>query len=175
MVLGRISGSAFEGFGAHPTEEAGEVGRAREKTRGQRAVDISERREAGPARRLGVLGDAVGVLAVLGDREGDPLAGRLGEDAAAELGAHTGIGTQHGRGAGEDADELGDRAAGGLDGLDERSALVGCGQLIVDLESANCGFYGTQDGSIRQVQAAECTRSMTEDRARELEKAMNFD
>lgn len=33
----------------------------------------------------------------------------------------------------------------------------------------------TQDGSIRQVQAAECIRSMTEDRAHELEKAMKFD
>jgi uncharacterized protein YecT (DUF1311 family) len=29
--------------------------------------------------------------------------------------------------------------------------------------------------TIRQVQAAECIRSMTEDRARELEKAMTFD
>lgn len=37
---------------------------------------------------------------------------------------------------------------------------------------ANCAFYGVQDGSIRQVQAV---RSMTEDRAHELEKAMKFD
>jgi hypothetical protein len=35
--------------------------------------------------------------------------------------------------------------------------------------------YGVQDGSIRQVQAAECIRSMTDDRARELEKGMTFD
>ena len=41
--------------------------------------------------------------------------------------------------------------------------------------TVNCAFYGVQDGSIRQVQAAECIRSMTEDRAHELEKAMKFD
>ena len=97
--------------------------------------------EAGAARRLGVLGDAVVVLAVLGDREGDPLAGRLRQDAAAQLGAHPGVGTEDGRGAGEDADELGDRAAGRLDGLDQGSALVGRRQLVVDLESAYCCFY----------------------------------
>ena len=39
----------------------------------------------------------------------------------------------------------------------------------------NCGFYGTPDESIRKVQGAECIRSMTEDRARELEKAMKLD
>src|SRR5690242_10149351 len=107
---------------------------------GPRPGDLVEA-EPGAARRLGVLGDAVAVLAMLGDSQGDPLAGRLGEDAAAQLGAHAGIGTEDGRGAGEDADELGDRAAGRLDGLDERSALVGRGQLIVDLESAYCRFY----------------------------------
>ena len=45
----------------------------------------------------------------------------------------------------------------------------------VQYRDANCAFYGVQDGSIRQVQAAECIRSMTEDRAYELEKALNFD
>jgi uncharacterized protein YecT (DUF1311 family) len=48
-------------------------------------------------------------------------------------------------------------------------------RLWVQYRDANCGFYGVQDGSIRQVQAAECIRSMTEDRAHELEKAMKFD
>jgi uncharacterized protein YecT (DUF1311 family) len=47
--------------------------------------------------------------------------------------------------------------------------------LWVQYQDANCAFYGVQDGSIRQVQAAECIRSMTEDRAHELEKAMKFD
>ena len=48
-------------------------------------------------------------------------------------------------------------------------------RLWVQYRDANCGFYGAQDESIRQVQGAECMRSMTEDRARELEKAMKFD
>jgi uncharacterized protein YecT (DUF1311 family) len=51
--------------------------------------------------------------------------------------------------------------------------LLGQG-LWVQYRDANCGFYGTHDGSIRQVQGAECMRSMTEDRARELEKAMKL-
>jgi uncharacterized protein YecT (DUF1311 family) len=48
-------------------------------------------------------------------------------------------------------------------------------RLWVQCRDANCGFYGVQDGSIRQVQGAECIRSMTEDRARELEKAVKLD
>jgi uncharacterized protein YecT (DUF1311 family) len=57
----------------------------------------------------------------------------------------------------------------------QRQPLLSAQRLWVQYRDANCGFYGTQDGSIRQVQGAECTRSMTEDRARELEKAMTFD
>jgi uncharacterized protein YecT (DUF1311 family) len=57
----------------------------------------------------------------------------------------------------------------------QRQPLLSEQRLWVQYRDANCGFYGTQDGSIRQVQAAECIRSMTEDRARELEKAMEFD
>ena len=53
--------------------------------------------------------------------------------------------------------------------------LLSAQRLWVQYRDANCGFYGTHDGSIRQVQAAECIRSVTEDRARELEKAMTFD
>jgi len=57
----------------------------------------------------------------------------------------------------------------------QRQSLLAAQRLWVQYRDANCGFYGVQDGSIRQVQAAECIRSMTEDRARELEKAMTFD
>ncbi len=57
----------------------------------------------------------------------------------------------------------------------QRQPLLLAQRLWVQYRDANCGFYGTQDGSIRQVQAAECMRSMTEDRAHELEKAMKFD
>ena len=56
----------------------------------------------------------------------------------------------------------------------QRQPLLAVQRLWVQYRDANC-FYGVQDGSIRQVQAAECIRSMTEDRARELEKAMTFD
>src|SRR6185312_12678471 len=99
---------------------------------GAGAGDLVEA-EPGPTGRLGVLSDAVAVLAMLGDGQGDPLAGRLGENAATQLGAHARIGPEDGRSAGEDADELGDRAAGRLDGLDQRGALVRRRELIVDL------------------------------------------
>lgn len=48
-------------------------------------------------------------------------------------------------------------------------------RLWVKYRDANCGFYGSGEGTIRQIQAAECRRSMTQDRALELEKAMKFD
>ena len=57
----------------------------------------------------------------------------------------------------------------------QRQPLLSAQRLWVQYRDANCGFYGTQDGSIRQAHAAECIRSMTEDRARELEKAMKLD
>ena len=57
----------------------------------------------------------------------------------------------------------------------QRQPLLAAQRLWVQYRDANCGFYAVQDGSIRQVQAAECIRSMTEDRARELEKALKLD
>jgi uncharacterized protein YecT (DUF1311 family) len=48
-------------------------------------------------------------------------------------------------------------------------------RLWVKFRDANCAFYDAQDGTIRQIQAAECVRSMTKDRALELESAMKFD
>ena len=57
----------------------------------------------------------------------------------------------------------------------QRQPLLSAQRLWVQYRDANCGFYGTHDGSIRQVQAAECIRSMTEDRARELEEATKLD
>ena len=57
----------------------------------------------------------------------------------------------------------------------QRQPLLSAQRLWVQYRDANCAFYGVQDGSIRQVQAAECIRSMTEDRAYELETALNFD
>ena len=57
----------------------------------------------------------------------------------------------------------------------QRQPLLTAQRLWVQYRDANCAFYGAQEGTIRQVQAAECLRSMTEDRARELEKAMKFE
>jgi uncharacterized protein YecT (DUF1311 family) len=57
----------------------------------------------------------------------------------------------------------------------QRQPLLLAQRVWVQYRDANCGFYGTHDGSIRQVQAAECMRSMTDDRARELESAMKLD
>ena len=53
--------------------------------------------------------------------------------------------------------------------------LLAAQRLWVQYRDANCAFYGTRNGSIRQVQAAERIRSMTEDRARELEEAIKLD
>ena len=57
----------------------------------------------------------------------------------------------------------------------QRQPLLAAQRLWVQYRDANCAFYGTRDGSIRQVQGAECIRSMTEDRARELEEAIKLD
>ncbi len=47
-------------------------------------------------------------------------------------------------------------------------------RLWLEYRDANCTFCGSQEGTIRQVQAAESLRSMTEDWALELESAMKF-
>jgi uncharacterized protein YecT (DUF1311 family) len=57
----------------------------------------------------------------------------------------------------------------------QRDPLKAAQRLWVQYRDANCRFYGSQDGSIREIQAAECLRAMTQDRALELEKAMKFD
>jgi hypothetical protein len=57
----------------------------------------------------------------------------------------------------------------------QHQPVLAAQRLWVQYRDANYGFYGVQDGSIRQLQAAECIRSMTGARAREREKAMEFD
>jgi uncharacterized protein YecT (DUF1311 family) len=57
----------------------------------------------------------------------------------------------------------------------QRDPLKAAQRLWIQYRDANCRFYGSQEGSIRQIQAAECLRAMTQDRALELEKAMKFD
>jgi uncharacterized protein YecT (DUF1311 family) len=53
----------------------------------------------------------------------------------------------------------------------QREPLRTAQRLWIQYRGANCGFYGAQSGTIRQVQAAECVRAMTQDRALELEQA----
>lgn len=57
----------------------------------------------------------------------------------------------------------------------QRGPLKDAQRLWIKYRDANCGFYASQEGTIRQVQAAECMRSMTQDRALELENAMKFE
>jgi uncharacterized protein YecT (DUF1311 family) len=57
----------------------------------------------------------------------------------------------------------------------QRDPLRAAQRLWVQYRDANCRFYGSQDGSIRQVQAAECLRAMTEARSLELEGAMKME
>lgn len=53
----------------------------------------------------------------------------------------------------------------------QRDPLRTAQRLWVQYRDANCRFYGVREGSLRQVEAAECLRSMTQQRAIELEKA----
>jgi uncharacterized protein YecT (DUF1311 family) len=57
----------------------------------------------------------------------------------------------------------------------QRDPLKAAQRLWIQYRDANCRFYGSQEGTIRQIQAAECLRAMTQDRALELEHAMKFD
>jgi uncharacterized protein YecT (DUF1311 family) len=57
----------------------------------------------------------------------------------------------------------------------QREPLTASQRLWIQYRDANCRFYASQEGSIRQIQAAECLRAMTQDRVLELEKAMKFD
>ena len=53
----------------------------------------------------------------------------------------------------------------------QRDPLKATQRLWVQYRNANCAFYAAHEGTIRQVLAAECMRSMTQDRALELEQA----
>ena len=57
----------------------------------------------------------------------------------------------------------------------QRDPLKAAQRLWVQYRHVNCRFYGAQEGSIREIQAAECLRAMTQGRALELEKAMKLD
>jgi uncharacterized protein YecT (DUF1311 family) len=51
----------------------------------------------------------------------------------------------------------------------QREQLRAAERLWISYRDANCLYYGMEEGTIAQVDAAECLRSMTEIRSRELE------
>lgn len=53
----------------------------------------------------------------------------------------------------------------------QRVPLEAAQRLWVQYRDANCRFYAAGEGTIRQINAADCMRSMTENRARELDQA----
>jgi uncharacterized protein YecT (DUF1311 family) len=55
---------------------------------------------------------------------------------------------------------------------EQAEALRTAQRLWIQYRDANCRFYGAEEGTIRQVKAAECLRFMTQERAREFEEAM---
>jgi uncharacterized protein YecT (DUF1311 family) len=54
----------------------------------------------------------------------------------------------------------------------QQEPLRAAERLWVQYRDANCRFYGSHEGSIGELQQAECLRAMTQDRALELEEAM---
>jgi uncharacterized protein YecT (DUF1311 family) len=61
------------------------------------------------------------------------------------------------------------KALQGTIGQPQQEPLRTAQRLWVQYRDANCGFYGKQEGSIAQLQQAECLRAMTQDRALEFE------
>jgi len=57
---------------------------------------------------------------------------------------------------------------------DQRQPLQQAEQHWIQYRDANCKFYASGPGTISVVQTAECFRSMTEDRAKEIGKAMKL-
>ena len=51
----------------------------------------------------------------------------------------------------------------------QREQLRAAQRLWIRFRDANCLYYGLGEGTIARIDAGECTRSMTEARARELE------
>ena len=51
----------------------------------------------------------------------------------------------------------------------QRDALRSAQRLWLQYRDANCRTYGLREGSLREIEAAECLRSMTAERAQELE------
>jgi uncharacterized protein YecT (DUF1311 family) len=57
----------------------------------------------------------------------------------------------------------------------QRQPLKAAQRRWISYRDANCRFYGSAEGSIRQIEAAECLRAMTQARACELETAKRYE
>lgn len=55
---------------------------------------------------------------------------------------------------------------------DRRTALVQAERAWLAFRKDNCGWYGAQEGTIREVAGAQCMLDMTRGRATELEEAV---
>lgn len=53
----------------------------------------------------------------------------------------------------------------------QKEPLKAAQRLWIKYRDANCGFYGSREGSIRQIEAAECLRVMNKQRTCEMESA----
>jgi uncharacterized protein YecT (DUF1311 family) len=51
----------------------------------------------------------------------------------------------------------------------QREQLRAAQRLWIQYRDANCLYYGMGEGTIARIEAGECMRKMTEDRARELD------
>jgi uncharacterized protein YecT (DUF1311 family) len=57
----------------------------------------------------------------------------------------------------------------------QQQPLKAAQRLWISYRDANCRFYGSAEGSIRQIEAAQCLRAMTKARACELETAKRYE
>ena len=56
-------------------------------------------------------------------------------------------------------------------GAEQQTPLLNAQRLWIKYRDANCAFYATGQGTISQIEVAECLRSMTKERTLELEQA----
>lgn len=57
----------------------------------------------------------------------------------------------------------------------QQQPLKAAQRLWIRYRDANCRYYGSAEGSIRQIEAAQCLHAMTQARACELETAKNYE
>lgn len=57
----------------------------------------------------------------------------------------------------------------------QREPLRAAQRLWIKYRDANCAFYAAREGSIRQIESAECLRAMTKARTCEIEAVHRFE